>query len=91
MKVKNISNKVIGIQTAAGVVRLLPDEVKEIECTTDGLKRLTKAKLIELIEDEPVVEEEKPKTTKRRSRKKASTAETAEVTETAAEAETTAE
>ena len=89
MKVKNISNKVIGIQTAAGVVRLLPDEVKEIECTTDGLKRLTKAKLIELIEDEPV--EEKPKTTKRRSRKKAATAETAEVTETAEAAETTAE
>lgn len=89
MKVKNISGKIIGVQTKAGVVRLLPDEEKEIECGTEGLKRLTKAKLIELIEDEPV--EEKPKTAKRRSRKKASTAETAEVTETAEAAETTAE
>lgn len=53
MKVKNISNKVIGIPAEkGGNTVLLPDNVAEVSTTASvGLKHLLKSGLIELMEE----------------------------------------
>ena len=63
MKVKNISTKVLGVQTKDGVKAVLPDEFIEVEEGNNSVALLKQMKLVSISagkKEEPKIEEVMP-------------------------------